>query len=116
MASSFEFATAQQILFGDGKAATIAAHAQQLGQRALVVMGASNSRVQALVGEWESQGIVAHTVAVGAEPTVDHVSAATAAAREAACDVIIAIGCGSVIDTGKAVAALLTNPGDPLDY
>src|SRR5690606_5196321 len=25
-------------------------------------------------------------------------------------------GGGSVIDTGKAIAALLTNPGDPLDY
>ena len=29
---------------------------------------------------------------------------------------MIAIGGGSVIDAGKAIAALLTNPGDPLDY
>jgi alcohol dehydrogenase class IV len=29
---------------------------------------------------------------------------------------VIAFGGGSVIDTGKAVAALLANPGDPLDY
>jgi alcohol dehydrogenase class IV len=28
----------------------------------------------------------------------------------------VAVGGGSVIDTGKAVAALLTNGGDPLDY
>ncbi len=29
---------------------------------------------------------------------------------------VIAFGGGSAIDTGKAVAALATNPGDPLDY
>ncbi|MCP3943805.1 MAG: iron-containing alcohol dehydrogenase [Desulfobacteraceae bacterium] len=29
---------------------------------------------------------------------------------------IISYGGGSVIDTGKAVAALLTNPGDPINY
>ena len=38
------------------------------------------------------------------------------AAREANSDFIIGFGGGSALDTGKAVAALLTNPGDPLDY
>jgi len=30
--------------------------------------------------------------------------------------VVVAIGGGSVLDAGKALAMLLTNPGDPLDY
>jgi alcohol dehydrogenase class IV len=29
---------------------------------------------------------------------------------------VVAIGGGSVIDAGKALAAMLTNPGEPLDY
>jgi alcohol dehydrogenase class IV len=53
---------------------------------------------------------------VAAEPTVDLVRAAVAVARAQGADVIAAIGGGSVIDTGKAVAMLLGNGGDPLDY
>jgi alcohol dehydrogenase class IV len=54
--------------------------------------------------------------AVAGEPTVDLARAGIAAAREHGADVVVAIGGGSVIDTGKAVAMLLANGGDPLDY
>ena len=116
MGTSFEFATAQQIVFGVGKANTITAYAQSLGQRALVITGVSNPRVKKLRAEWETLGLVAASVVVEGEPTMHNVIAATNNAQQANCDLVIAIGGGSVIDTGKAVAALLTNAGDPLDY
>jgi alcohol dehydrogenase class IV len=53
---------------------------------------------------------------VAAAPPTELVRAAVAVARAQGADVIAAIGGGSVIDTGKAVAMLLGNGGDPLDY
>ena len=53
---------------------------------------------------------------VAGEPTIDLVRAAAGAARQHGADVLAAIGGGSVIDTAKAVAMLLGNGGDPLDY
>jgi alcohol dehydrogenase class IV len=53
---------------------------------------------------------------VSGEPTLDMARAATEAARSAGADVVVGIGGGSVLDLGKAVAMLVDNGGDPLDY
>jgi alcohol dehydrogenase class IV len=50
------------------------------------------------------------------EPTLDDARGVARLAREAAVAVVVAVGGGSVIDLAKAVAALATNSGDPLDY
>ena len=56
------------------------------------------------------------TFSLAGEPTIENISAALAKAKEAQVDVIVSFGGGSAIDAGKAVAALLNNPGDVLDY
>ena len=61
-------------------------------------------------------GLPAAVFPVAGEPTAELARAGAAAAREHGADVIAAIGGGSVIDLGKAVAMLLANGGDPLDY
>ncbi len=53
---------------------------------------------------------------VRGEPTVDLARTAVAVARDEGVDLVVAVGGGSVIDLGKAVAMLLGNGGDPLDY
>jgi alcohol dehydrogenase class IV len=50
------------------------------------------------------------------EPTTAAVTAAVAQARSAGCDLVIGFGGGSPLDAAKAVAALLTNPGELSDY
>lgn len=106
---SFEFATAHRILFGAGIARELPSYAAALGSRPLLVTGSSPERAASLV-----PGLVPFLVA--GEPTVDLIRQGAAGAREQRCDLVIAIGGGSVLDAGKALAAMLTNPGDPLDY
>lgn len=54
--------------------------------------------------------------AVKGEPTVEDAENATRIAVQYSCDGVIAIGGGSAMDLGKAVAALVSNPGDIYDH
>jgi alcohol dehydrogenase class IV len=109
----FEFATAARILVGQGRAAELPQVLAGLGSRVLVCTGADPARHAGLLA---GLGPPATRFSVGGEPTVDLARAGATAAREHGADVVAAIGGGSVIDTGKAVAMLLGNGGDPLDY
>ena len=109
----FEFSTAGRVLFGAGRAAELPGVLAGLGTRALVCTGKDPARHAGLLA---GLGVPAEVFPVAAEPTVELARAGVAAAREHGADVVVAIGGGSVIDAGKAVAALLGNGGDPLDY
>ena len=53
---------------------------------------------------------------VHGEPAIETARAGVGVARDANVDMVVAVGGGSVIDLAKAVAMLLGNGGDPLDY
>jgi len=53
---------------------------------------------------------------VSEEPTLDLVREGARLAKEMKASLIVGVGGGSVLDAAKAVAALATNSGDPLDY
>ena len=112
----FEFATATRIIFGAGLLSEAGAIAAGLGRRALVLTGRTPARAAPLLDALAAESIEALTYSVPGEPTTEIARDATIEAREAHCDVIIGFGGGSVLDTGKAVAILLTNGGAPLDY
>jgi len=112
----FEFATATRILFGPGVVAEVAPTAAALGHRAIVAASADVQRSVALLDELGAHGVTPILFPVTGEPTVDLVRVGVQRAREAGCDMVLGLGGGSVLDAGKAIAALLTNGGDPLDY
>lgn len=113
---AFEFATATRIVFGRGTAEEVPGIARHLGRRALLVAGQPRGAAAVLADGLEASGLVASRLTIRSEPTIDDVRDGVRAASSASCDLVVALGGGSVIDTGKAVAALLANPGDPLDY
>ncbi len=53
---------------------------------------------------------------VAGEPDTAAVERGVLAARQAGCDVVVAVGGGSAIDAAKAVAALVSNGGPIEDY
>ncbi len=103
----FEFATAARIVFGPGAVREVAPAAGEMGRRALLVTWRADETVPGLSGP---------ALTVHGEPTLELVRQGVRLAREEGCDVVVGCGGGSAIDAGKAIAALLANGGDPLDY
>lgn len=112
----FEFATATRIIFGAGTLKEVGPLAAEMGRRAFVVTGKNPERAAPLLADLEAHRVEAVTFTVPGEPTADLVREGTRRAREAGCDLVIGFGGGSALDSGKAVAALLTNEGDVFDY
>jgi alcohol dehydrogenase class IV len=107
----FEFATATRIVFGEGAAATLPELVRSFGARPFVVSGSSGERAA-----WLVSALSTDTLAVPGEPTVDLVRDGARRVRAAGCDVVVALGGGSVIDAGKAIACIATNGGEPFEF
>ena len=112
----FEFATATQIIFGAGAVAHISEHTRSFGRRALVVTGRNQQRAERLLAMLSASGINTATFAVAGEPEISTVDNGVALAKTEQCDFVLGLGGGSVIDTAKAIAAMMTNEGTLLDY
>jgi len=105
----FEFATSQRIIFGRGVAQELEALCGTFGQRVLLVTG---SRPQVVAGRVPH--VAVHSVR--GEPTTEDVRRGVELAKAQRADVVVAIGGGSVVDAGKAIAAMATQPGDLMRY
>jgi alcohol dehydrogenase class IV len=112
----FEFLSAGRIVFGSGTAQTLGERAKKLGVRALWVTGSNRARVAALEAQLRQAGLELAAVSVAAEPRVEDAVAAVEAGKRIGAQLVVACGGGSVLDLGKAAAALLANPRDPFDF
>jgi alcohol dehydrogenase class IV len=112
----FEFATSNRIIFGAGILPEAASGAASFGRRALVVTGRNQDRASKLLELLASQGVHPTLCAIPSEPTIAEVLQGAMQARRDETEVVIGFGGGAALDGAKAIAALLTNPGDPFEY
>jgi alcohol dehydrogenase class IV len=112
----FEFATAARVIFGLGVLREVGLLARGFGPRALVVTGASPRRAEPLLSLLREHGVGAIPFPVHGEPELETVQQGVALAKQEHCGLVISFGGGSALDAGKAIAAMLANPGELLDY
>jgi alcohol dehydrogenase class IV len=111
---SFEFATANRIIFGAGKLDELGKLVNGRAKRLLIVRGGSSDAIPRVREMLRVPTLSVTEFQVHREPTVDMVREGVRAAQD--CDMVIGVGGGSALDAGKAIAALVTNPGDVFDY
>jgi alcohol dehydrogenase class IV len=112
----FEFATATRIIFGAGTLREADAIAKEFGKRALVVTGRDAKRAGPLLKILREAGVNAATFSAAGEPELSTIEQGTALAKKENCELVIGFGGGSALDAAKAMAAMLTNDGELLDY
>ena len=116
----FEFVTAPRIIVERGAAQKLPQLCAGLGRHVLIVAGSSlrkNGMLDTLTKRLAEQD-VAYTLFTGVEgePTPPIVDAAVKAGKDAGADAVAGIGGGSVLDTAKAAAGVITNGGSVRGY
>ncbi len=113
---NFEFSTSGRIVFGNGSIKQLPDCVKPFGKNALVICGKNTDRIGFIADILNSIGIKTSVFNVPNEPTIPLVLRGIQEARSKACDMIIGIGGGSVIDTGKVISAMTTNRGELSEY
>ncbi len=120
MVNKFSFAPTPYIHFGSGKIKLLPKLVEDFGSKVLLVTG-KKSFIQSdhwdqLLLQFESAKIHWSHFIIDKEPTpaiIDHCNEEN---KNDQPDVVIAIGGGSVMDAGKAIAAMLCHDGSVKDY
>ena len=113
---------APALKFGRGAAREIGYDVRSWGARRVLLVTdqgvAATGHPAAVADALAAEGITVTTYdQAHVEPTDDSLTHAVGFARdEGPFDAVVAVGGGSSIDTAKAVALLVTNPGDLMDY
>ncbi|MGE3272125.1 MAG: iron-containing alcohol dehydrogenase family protein [Chloroflexota bacterium] len=119
--NNFSFGPMSRIVFGVGQAKEAGAIAKGLGgTTALVMTDAMIHRLgltRAIEESLSAAGVQVEMFnGVVTEPTLASVEAAEAMYRERNCDIIVAVGGGSSMDSAKAVSLLIGNGGKFPEY
>lgn len=120
MVAPFRFARLPQIYFRSGMIADLPVLAKKYGKKAVLVTGAKSflgSRYsQTLFLACEEAGIELFRVSIKGEPSPEDIDSITGSLNKNKPDVVVAVGGGSVMDAGKAIAAMLYRDESVIDF
>jgi alcohol dehydrogenase class IV len=120
MQRSFSFEGMPKVRFGPGAAGGLGEIVASIGDSALLVTGSHSlrrsGRLAAIVGDLQSFGVDVADYPITGEPSPEMVDEAVRRFAGRSVEVVVAVGGGSVLDTGKAVAAMLEQSGSVADY
>ena len=109
-----------RLIFGPGAIGRIGAIAAAFGKNALLVTGSEAleryGHLSRMIGDLKAEGLHVERYRIAGEPSPDMVDQAVTGLRGRAVDVVLAVGGGSVLDAGKAIAAMLKENGSVVDF
>ncbi len=117
----FNYYLPVNIVFGSGKVNEVGTLSKPYGKKALIVTGGSSAKKSGLYDKvksaLEKEGIATELFdKVKQNPLTTTAEEGGAFANETGCDMVVAIGGGSIMDCAKAIAFLAVNKGDINDY
>lgn len=112
----FQFMTSTRIIFGEGALNNSLSSLNQFGYSVLLVTGRDSQRADPVISYLKQQNMRYQQVAVHGEPLIAMIEEMAAMGRKFRPDMVLAIGGGSVLDAGKALAAMIPNQGSVYDY
>ena len=120
-AIEFNYYLPVNIVFGSGKVNKAGELAKPYGKKALIVTGKSSAKKSGLYDKvndsLKKAGLETELFdKVSQNPLTTTASEGATYAKEKGCDVVVAIGGGSIMDCAKAIAFLAVNDGDVSDY
>ncbi|MCK6261896.1 iron-containing alcohol dehydrogenase [Vibrio sp. ZSDE26] len=112
----FQFMTSTRIIFGEGALQSSLSILNQYGYSVLLVTGKDQSRSEPIISYLKTQKMRYQHVSISGEPNITMIEETAIVGRKFKPDMVVSIGGGSVIDMGKALAAIIPNQGDVYDY
>ena len=120
MIQSFNFSRIPKLIFGPGKLKELFEIIPQFGQKALIITGSSSlknsGKLDYITTNCQKKGIQVFHLSLNGEPSPELIDNAVEEFRGLKLDLLVGIGGGSVIDSGKAISAMLTKDDTVQNY
>jgi len=120
MVKPFQFSRLPKIYFKPGGITGLPSIIRQYGSRIILVTGKNSFtdsiHCEKLLEYFKYKGIEYHVLSIQGEPSPDIIDNAVKSFKDKKIEVVVGIGGGSVLDSGKAISAMLLSADSIIDF